>query len=507
MKKVIATILCIVMMLPCVIVNADNKESDLQNAVKKAIEWKADKDSPLADIGSVGSNLYIIALNRMGKSYDYNKYLSGLDEIASKYNENSNATDMQLTLLATEASGGDARNVGGRDLVADGVYYRSNVADIDKDGMDGYSWGLISLDAKSYEAPQWALLNRNDLIVGILSNQNTDGSFNDSIYSTAVAVTALAPYFETSGAYTITQKQTGAVIDLSPKTAIEKAVEYLSKAQDKDGDFGNLEATAMTVIALDTIGVDADNDDRFIAKNGTALEALLEYQQKDGGFSSGKGKSDGRSTSFALCAMTSHLRKIQKKSTLFNFEASDNVVIETPAPTVKATATKTPTATVKPKTTVKPTSSPKTSAKISGTMKPTKTASPFSPTPKSSASPKPSKKPALVGPVEMPGPMPSEQPYDLDGADDNNTRKTGKTAIVIVFSIAILCVGGILCVIFVGKKKNRTIGEIFGLLISKKDVLRETYEAKMHRKMEKHRSFEEREKYKQRLKFKHRSKR
>ena len=62
--------------------------------------------------------------------------------------------------------------------------------------------------------------------------------FDDSVYSTAVAITALAPYYETSGAYTITQNQTGYVIDLSPKDAVEDALNYLSAEQDKDGDWG-----------------------------------------------------------------------------------------------------------------------------------------------------------------------------------------------------------------------------------------------------------------------------
>ena len=41
---------------------------------------------------------------------------------------------------------------------------------------------------------------------------------------------------------------------------------YLSAEQDKDGDWGDLESTAMTVIALDTLGVNADSDGRFVAK-------------------------------------------------------------------------------------------------------------------------------------------------------------------------------------------------------------------------------------------------
>lgn len=47
------------------------------------------------------------------------------------------------------------------------------------------------------------------------------------------------------------------MIDLSPKDAVEDALNYLSTEQDKDGDWGDLESTAMTVIALDTLGVNA----------------------------------------------------------------------------------------------------------------------------------------------------------------------------------------------------------------------------------------------------------
>ena len=54
---------------------------------------------------------------------------------------------------------------------------------------------------------------------------------------------------------------------------------------------------------------------------------------KDGGFSTGKGKSNSEATSLAVCALTSHLRKLQNKATFFNFDINDSVVFETPAPT------------------------------------------------------------------------------------------------------------------------------------------------------------------------------
>ena len=78
-KKIMAAVLCTSMLIPTVCVNAETSESDIKSAIEKAIEWKADKDSPFYGIGSYSSDFYIMALNRMGKNYDYSRYLAGLE--------------------------------------------------------------------------------------------------------------------------------------------------------------------------------------------------------------------------------------------------------------------------------------------------------------------------------------------------------------------------------------------------------------------------------------------
>lgn len=514
-KKIIAFLCAAAFVVPTLCVSAEYKESDLKDAVNDAIEWKDENDSPFYSIGTNSSNLYIMALKRMGKNYDYAAYLSGLDGIAAGYGSEHNASDMQRTALATACAGGDAQNVGGRDLVADSTYYRDAAAPIDKDGVDGYSWALITLDSNGYQTPDWATKNRNDIIAGILSHQNTDGSFDSSVYSTASAITALAPYYETSGAYTITQNQTGWTFDLSPHDAIENALDYLSSTQNKDGDWGDLKSTAMTVIALDTMGIDCNGDDRFTARKGTAFDGLMSYQEKDGGFAADGNKSDGEATSYALCALTSHLRKMQGKSMLFDFAVNDAITFETPATQKPASNTSSTTSgnsssskvTQKPaasnKATTKPTTKPSTTKNPAKTMQPTKTTTPqSSASPKSSATPKPAKRSALVGPVEMPGPMQPTDPPEINSSAASEKKTSGSAAPVIVaVMIAVIALGAFGALWYLNKTGKLPEVSFISKLMNRKKKPEETYKAKRHRKTEQNRRFEERERYKNRKKY------
>ena len=152
-KKIIAVLCAATLVVPTLCVNAEYKESDLKDAVKDAIEWKNEYDNPFYSIGTNSSNLYITALRRIGRDYDYASYLYGLEGIAAGYGSEHNAADMQRTALAVMCAGGDAQNIGGRDLVADSTYFRDAAAPIDKDGVDGYSWALLTLDSNNYETP------------------------------------------------------------------------------------------------------------------------------------------------------------------------------------------------------------------------------------------------------------------------------------------------------------------------------------------------------------------
>ncbi|MCD8181225.1 MAG: hypothetical protein LUF26_07100, partial [Firmicutes bacterium] len=484
-------------------VAADYNEDDLQDAIEDAVDWKDENDNPFYSIGTNSSNLYITALRRMGKSCDYASYLSGLDGTAASYGAESNATDMQRTAIAVIASGGDPRNVGGKDLIADGIYYRDAVSPIDKEGVNGYSWALIALDAGEYDIPDWALKNKNDIISGILSHQNTDGSFDGDAYATAAAITALASHYQTGGAYTVTQIETGQTVDLSPRDAVDNALNYLSETQTKDGDWGDLRSTAMTVIALGAMGINADKDTRFTAKKGSALDGLMMYRESDGGFSADLRNSDGEATSLALCALVSHARYLQGKSSLFKLTVDDTVTFETEAPaaTVKPSASSSSSsssdATAKPKATTKAsaTAKPSSTAKASSTLEPKKTTAPR---PTVSPTPKATQRPALVGPVEMPGPMPSIEPTSApENEDESGSTSNGAGAVTGIIAVIALCAA----ILILYMQRNGKLDALAVRLGLKKPVEDKPKKARTHRKTEQHRRYETRERYKERRKY------
>jgi hypothetical protein len=528
--KATAIVCAAALIIPILYANAEYKEDDIKTVVNEAIEWKEGNDNPFYSIGTYSSDLYVTALSRLGKNYDYSAYLSGLDSAAAGYGSESNVADMQRTVLAAMASGGEAGNLGGRDMLADSTYYRNASAPIDRDGIDGFAWALVALDTYEYEVPDWALTNRNDMISSLLAHQNTDGGFDDSVYQTSAAIIALAPYYETSGAYTITQTQTGYVLDLSPKDAVDKAVEYLSGKQTNYGDFGDLKSTAVTIMALDAIGINPNSDRRFEAKKGNAIDGLLLYRRSDGGFASDLKGSDGEGTSLALCALTSYLRFAQGKPDFFRFNNYDYVVLDinsssnsgndnnssvssgtapSAASSSSASSSKTTTktgTTSKTKSTIAPAKST-TPAK---TMQPTKTASPAQ-SPSATAKAKATKKPALVGPAEMPGPIQEGEDNtssSINSSSDTHKTSAGTIAAGIVICLLLLAAAAAVAVLYFARV-NKLSGNIplaKFIPFFKEEKKDKEYRAKKHRKTEQRRRFDEHEKFKKRRRFEERRK-
>ena len=191
---------------------------------------------------------------------------------ANKYTEYSRA------ILAVTSAGLDATKYDGYDLTKPLENYDVTV----KQGINGIAYALLALDSASYKNTQ-----REKYVQALLDAQRSDGGWDlkgeeaaaSDVDVTAICLQALAPYAEEKEAVALT---------------VEKGVAYLSKVQQKDGGFAsygvsNPESCAMVILALCQLDIPL-NDARFVKEGKTVLDAMLTYQNEDGGFCHEAGK-------------------------------------------------------------------------------------------------------------------------------------------------------------------------------------------------------------------------
>ena len=291
--------------------------------------------------GSSATDWLPIGLSRCGVEDDYDAYLAALQTyVEQKYREPDKldrvkATEWHRISLAVLACGGDPTHFGkdenGSDinLIADGVYDRGKTVDIGAQGLNGWLWGLITLDSMKYNIPAGSSYTRTEMIKRILSFQLPDDGFNLRFAQgstadpdiTAMAIQALAPYYRNS--------------TFNVKDPVDKALGCLSELQLDTGDFRswgtrNSESVSQIIVSLCSIGVDPQNDPRFIKNGINLLDALFYYQQEDGGFahsyesdpgnpSAIPGESNSIATDQALLALVAVWRQAQGMSILYDF--------------------------------------------------------------------------------------------------------------------------------------------------------------------------------------------
>ena len=231
------------------------------------------------------------------------------------YYDKAKATDFQRMAIALTASYVDCENVGGKNFLADSTY---NNATINKQGINAYAYALIALNAANVDE------SADYYIEEILKLQLSDGGFTlTGAYSdvdvTAICIQALAPYSNDSNQVT---------------ESIEKAINCLSKKQNSDGGYSsygskNCESTAQVISALVSLEIDPQSDSRFIKNDTSAIDALLNYQNIDGGFSHIAGsKTNSMATVQALKALVDYNDFINtKNSTVTSSEDNDKSII------------------------------------------------------------------------------------------------------------------------------------------------------------------------------------
>ena len=192
--------------------------------------------------------------------------------------------------------------------------------------MNGAAWALIALDSGNFAIPDTGAKNpatREKLVAEILSAAREDGSFAgldgcEAEY-TAMAILALSRHTDIKGV----------------SDAIDKGVEYLSKAQNSRAGFStrwgeSSETTSQVILALSAVGISAD-DSRFVKNGISALDNLLSYRAGNG-FAhakvSGKLKYDRMATEQGLLALGAAAKVGEHPFDFLNVEKNDRPVGE-----------------------------------------------------------------------------------------------------------------------------------------------------------------------------------
>lgn len=328
--------------------NAKEKEKlcqTFQSALNHVIQWKKSElgfaksehmfdDEKSESFVSDGMDWYIFAMGRVGYEENYSFYTDAMEQhIKEKYESDNGldarkATEWHRQILTLLAAGADPVHVGDEagttiNLVADGTYNRSKTTDLGTQGVNGYIWALLSMDAMRYVIPQDAADTREEVLVEILKTQKEDGGFalggTSDIDMTAMALQALAPYYNLGICLGLPD---GSSYNI--RSVVGRALEYLSGCQNEegkmDGGYGcSSESLSQVITALCTLGIDPVQDERFVRNGRTLLDALLDYQLENGGFAhEPEGEANSIAGQQAACALAAYIRLLKGERSLYD---------------------------------------------------------------------------------------------------------------------------------------------------------------------------------------------
>src|SRR5690625_3319380 len=261
----------------------------------------------LEHAGETSGDWFPLGIGRIGYADDYDSYLAVIRDVVEKrYKEDgklsdSKATEWHRISLAILATGGDPTKVGQDSqgnpihLIADGTYNRGETRSLGAQGLNGWIWGLITLDSMRYIVPDDAHDTRQTMIEKILEEQLPNGGFslNDPEPDpdmTAMALQALAPYYNSEETYTYEQRALEKEVTKTVRAAVDEGLNELAALQLAGGDYEswgspNVESTAQVIIALTSLGIDPFEDERFIQNEHTTFDGLIRYfKEGEGGF-------------------------------------------------------------------------------------------------------------------------------------------------------------------------------------------------------------------------------
>lgn len=377
-------IVCAVALLPLHVSDgtayAATSYADVKTVAQGIIDWKKSdvgstkdgyliNDTFLQYAGTTPGDWYPIGLGRLGIEDNQNGYLATIADVVSKRYATENkldkakATEWHRISLAILASGGNPRkagNDGNIDLIADGTYNRVDADGkgiLGKQGINGFIWGLITLDSMYYATPSDAHYTRDDIILNIL-NRELDGggwALSGDIADpdiTAMAIQALAPYYNSEKVYSYINKNISETAQMSKvRDAVDRALTKLSDLQQADGGYvswgsANSESAVQVAVALCSLGRDIFSDTSFVRDGKTVWDGIIKYRNTDGGFlhsfvydednpTSLPDKSNTMASEQALYGMAAIMRLMKGQRRLYDFRPEQSEEVKSLISSVK----------------------------------------------------------------------------------------------------------------------------------------------------------------------------
>ena len=291
---------------------AEKKTDEIYIAASKQL-----LSCPVPQVGSIGGEWLAIGLARAeimpedtADGY-YKNVVAYVTEKGSAKLDRNKSTENSRVVLALTAIGKNPEDVGGYNLLQPLAGFNF----VKKQGINGPVWALIAFDSLLYEIPETTAkeqTTRKKLIDYILEKQLQTGGWAIGEQGadpdmTGMAIQALAPYYEK---------------DESVKHAVDSALSFFSSIQRDDGGLSEAtdspESCAQMITALSTMGIDPEDDARFIKNGNSIVDCLLRFSLENGFAHNINGEYNQMSTEQAFYSMTAVNRLRSGKSSLYD---------------------------------------------------------------------------------------------------------------------------------------------------------------------------------------------
>ncbi|MBR7070901.1 MAG: DUF4430 domain-containing protein [Clostridia bacterium] len=252
---------------------------------------------------------YALTLCQYG-NYNFQSYQAALTKYLSENKVTSASTRQKYALILIGIGSGDRF-----------IYHTLNDS-IGKQGIMSWIFGLHLLN-NGYQSEAYTATAVKEKL---LSLQHADGGWSvtgpsGDVDATAMAIQSLASFYQT---------------DAKTKSAVDKALQFLSAQQKPTGDFAtygveNPESTAQVLTALSALGINCLKDQRFIKDDKTLFDVVEKYRLPDGSFCHQTGgEYSGNATVQVLYSLVSFIRMNRGKAGLYMMDKRNPSILDVP---------------------------------------------------------------------------------------------------------------------------------------------------------------------------------